>query len=224
MNILIMMETFAAVVEAGSFTAAAEQLGLSKSFVSKRISLLETELGTRLLYRTTRKLSLSDEGSRFYNHCRLIITEAENAKAEVIESQNKPQGKIRITLTQSLVISAVGEALLRFQQIYPDIELDIIASGRVENLVEKSIDVALRIGHLQDSTLKSRRITDCVFQVVASPDYIEKFGQYNQLYGSIGTVLVIMLFIWLNSIILLLGFELNASLLKLHHKNLEEKQ
>lgn len=177
MNILIMMETFAAVVKTGSFTAAAEQLGLSKSYVSKRISLLEAELGTRLLYRTTRKLSLSDEGSRFYNHCRLIISEAENAKTEVIESQNKPQGKIRITLTQSLLISDVGEALLSFQQRYPDIELDIIATGRVENLVEKSIDVALRIGHLQDSTLKSRRLTDCVFQVVASPDYIEKFGQ-----------------------------------------------
>ena len=177
MNILVMMETFAAVVEAGSFTAAAEQLGLSKSFVSKRISLLEAELGTRLLYRTTRKLSLSDEGSRFYNHCRLIITEAENAKAEVIESQNKPQGKIRITLTQSLVISEVGEALLKFQRLYPDIELDIIASGRVEDLVEKSIDIAVRIGHFQDSTLKSRRLADCVFQVVASPDYIDKFGQ-----------------------------------------------
>lgn len=177
MNILIMMETFAAVVEAGSFTAAAEKLGLSKSFVSKRISLLEAELGTRLLYRTTRKLSLSDEGSRFYDHCKLIMTEAENAKADVIESQNTPQGKIRITLTQSLLISDVGEALLKFQQLYPDIELDIIASGRVEDLVEKSIDIALRVGHLQDSTLKSRRLTDCVFHVVASPGYIEKFGQ-----------------------------------------------
>jgi DNA-binding transcriptional LysR family regulator len=177
MNILIMMETFAAVVEAGSFTAAAEQLGLSKSFVSKRISLLEAELGTRLLYRTTRKLSLSDEGSQFYDHCKLIMVEAENAKAEVIESQSNPQGKIRITLPQSLVISVVGDVLLRFKQLYPDIELDIIASGRVEDLVEKSIDLALRVGHLQDSSLKSRRLTGCGFQVVASPCYIEKFGQ-----------------------------------------------
>ena len=152
MNILIMMETFAAVVEAGSFTAAAEKLGLSKSFVSKRISLLEAELGTRLLYRTTRKLSLSDEGSRFYDHCKLIMTEAENAKADVIESQNNPQGKIRITLTQSLLISDVGEALLKFQQLYPDIELDIIASGRVEDLVEKSIDIALRVGVTDDNS------------------------------------------------------------------------
>ncbi len=176
MNILIMMETFAAVVESGSFTAAAERLGLSKSFISKRVSLLEEELGTRLLYRTTRKLSLSDEGSRFYNHCKLIISEAENAKAEVLESQSNPKGKIRITLPQSLIISGAGEALLKFQQHYPDIQLDIIASGRVEDLVEKSIDVALRVGNLQDSTLISRRLTDCVFQVVASPIYIDKFG------------------------------------------------
>lgn len=176
MNILIMMETFAAVVEAGSFTAAAKRLGLSKSFVSKRISLLEAELGTRLLYRTTRKISLSDEGARFYNHCQHIITEAKNAKAEVIESQSNPKGQIRITLPQSLIISGAGDVLLRFQQIYPDIELDIIASGKTEDLVEKSIDIALRVGNLQDSTLISRRLTDCVFQVVASPDYIEKFG------------------------------------------------
>lgn len=172
-----MMETFAAVVDAGSFTAAADQLGLSKSFVSKRISLLEAELGTRLLYRTTRKLSLSDEGSQFYNHCKLIITEAENARAEVMESQSSPQGKVRITLPQSLLISGVGKALLQFQHLYPGIELDIIASGRVEDLVKRSIDIALRVGHLQDSSLKSRRLTGCVFQVVASPSYIEKFGQ-----------------------------------------------
>lgn len=176
MNILIMMETFAAVVEAGSFTGAAENLGLSKSFVSKRISLLEEELGTRLLYRTTRNLSLSDEGSRFYNHCKLIISEAESAKSEVIESHSNPKGKIRLTLPQSLIISGAGEVLLQFQHLYPDIELEIIVSGRVENLVEKSIDIALRVGSLQDSSLISRRLTECVFQVVASPDYIKQFG------------------------------------------------
>ena len=179
MNILTMMETFAGVVEAGSFTAAAELLGLSKSFVSKQVSQLETELGTRLLYRTTRKLSLSDEGTRFYNHCKLIIAEADSARAEIIESQSNPRGKIRIAAPQSLIITDVGQVLLRFQQEYPDIELDVKVSGKFVELVEKGIDLAIRVGQLEDSMLVSRRLVDCSFQVVASQQYIDRRGKPN---------------------------------------------
>jgi DNA-binding transcriptional LysR family regulator len=179
MNLLTMMETFASVVETGSFTAAAEQLGLSKSFVSKQVSQLESELGTRLLYRTTRKLSVSDEGTRFYNHCKLIVAEADNARAEIIESQSVPRGKIRITVPQSLIITDVGRVLLRFQHEYPDIELDIIVSGKFLDLIDKNIDLAIRVGQLEDSMLVSRRLVDCFFQVVASPQYINKWGKPN---------------------------------------------
>lgn len=174
------METYSAVVEAGSFTAAADRLGLSKSFVSKRITELEHQLGVRLLYRTTRKLSLSDEGARFYNHCRLIMAEAESARAEIMESHGNPRGMIRMTVPQSLLISGVGKVLLEFQRQYPDIELNVIASGRVEDLVEAGIDIALRIGQLEDSTLISRRLIDCAFHVVASPQYLETFGEPTQ--------------------------------------------
>lgn len=180
MNTLILMETYSAVVEAGSFTAAADRLGLSKSFVSKRITELEHQLGVRLLYRTTRKLSLSDEGARFYNHCRLIMAEAESARAEIMESHGNPRGMIRMTVPQSLLISGVGKVLLEFQRQYPDIELNVIASGRVEDLVEAGIDIALRIGQLEDSTLISRRLIDCAFHVVASPQYLETFGEPTQ--------------------------------------------
>lgn len=180
MNTLTLMETFAAVVDTGSFTAAAERLELSKSFVSKQITLLEQELGTRLLYRTTRKLSLSDEGARFYQHCRLIITEAENARAEVMESQASPRGNIRLTIPQSLIISGISQHLLDFQHRYPDITLDVIASGRAENLVEEGIDIALRVGQLEDSSLISRRLANCTFQVVASPQYLKKHGTPKQ--------------------------------------------
>lgn len=137
MNILTKMEILASVVEAGSFTAAAEQLSVSKSFLSKQVSHLETELGTRLLYRTTRKLSLSDEGTRFYNRCKFIMAEAVNARSEIIESQSNHRGKIRIATPQSLVITDVGKVLLKFQQKYPDIDLDIIVSGKYVDLVEK---------------------------------------------------------------------------------------
>jgi len=179
MNILTMMETFAGVVEAGNFTAAAEQLGLSKSYVSKQVSQLEVELGTRLLHRTTRKLSLSDEGAHFYNHCKLIMIEANKARAEIIDSQSNPKGKIRVTAPQSLIISDVGQVLLRFQKEYQDIDLDLIVRGQFVDLVEEGIDLALRVGQLEDSTLVSRKLVDCLFQVVASQQYIDKWGTPN---------------------------------------------
>lgn len=174
------METFSVVVETGSFTAAAEKLGLSKSFVSKQISTLEVDLGTQLIYRTTRKLSLSDEGGQFYQHCKIIMAKAESARAEVIDSQGAPRGKIRITMPQSLIISGFGQLLIEFQLQHPEIELEVIASGRIEDLIEKGIDIALRVGQLEDSTLISRRLTGCSFQVVASPEYIQKYGSPSQ--------------------------------------------
>jgi DNA-binding transcriptional LysR family regulator len=174
------METFSIVVETESFTAAADKLGLSKSFVSKQVSLLEQDLGTRLLYRTTRKLSLSDEGRQFYNHCKIIMAEAESARAEVIDSQGAPRGKIRITMPQSLIISGFGQLLIDFQLQYPEIEFEVIASGRIKDLVDEGIDIALRVGQLEDSSLNSRRLTDCTFQVVASPAYIKQWGAPKQ--------------------------------------------
>jgi DNA-binding transcriptional LysR family regulator len=180
MNILTLMETFSVVVETESFTAAAERLGLSKSFVSKQVSILEQDLGARLLYRTTRKLSLSDEGRQFYNHCKVIMKEAENARAEVMDKQGTPRGKIRITMPQSLIISGFGQLLIEFHLQYPEIQLEVIASGRIEDLVEEGIDIALRVGQLEDSSLMSRRLADCSFQVVASPSYIKKWGEPKQ--------------------------------------------
>jgi DNA-binding transcriptional LysR family regulator len=174
------METFSVVVETGSFTEAAEKLVLSKSFVSKQVSTLELDLGCRLLYRTTRTLSLSDEGSQFYNHCKIIMAEAENARAEVMDSQGAPRGKIRMTIPQSLIISGFGQLLINFQLKYPEIVLEVIASGRIEDLVKEGIDIALRVGQLEDSSLISRRLIECTFQGVASGDYLEKHGTPNQ--------------------------------------------
>ncbi|MDX8386602.1 MAG: LysR family transcriptional regulator [Gallionella sp.] len=176
MAILTWMETFATVVKAGSFTNAAEQLAISKSFVSKQVSQLENNLGVRLLHRSTRKLSLTDEGSQFYKYCDLIVSEAEKAKAEIIDSTQNPRGLIRITVPQSLIISNAGEVLLKFQEQYPDIELEIIASGETINIIDGGIDLALRFGQLEDSTLICRKLTECVFQTVASPQYVSQHG------------------------------------------------
>ncbi|MEE9356434.1 MAG: LysR family transcriptional regulator [Methylococcaceae bacterium] len=180
MSILNYMEAFAFTVKTGSFTAAAEQLGLSKSYVSKQVSQLESDLGTRLLYRTTRKLSLSHDGEQFYQHCKLIMAEADKAKAEVMDSHDQPTGLIKLTIPQSFVLSEMGSVLIKFQKEYLDIELDIITSGSNVDLIEESIDLALRIGELEDSTMMCRKLMDCEFQVVASPKYCEQHGVPSQ--------------------------------------------
>ena len=176
MSILNYMEAFTFTVKTGSFTAAAEQLGLSKSYISKQVSQLESDLGTRLLYRTTRKLSLSHDGEQFYQHCKLIMEEADKAKAEVMDSHDLPRGLIKLTIPQSFVLSEAGSVLIKFQNEYPDIKLEIITSGSNVDLIDESIDLALRIGELEDSTMMCRKLTDCEFQVVASPKYIEQHG------------------------------------------------
>ena len=177
MSILPLMESFAAVVEAGSFTDAAEQLGISKSFVSKQISQLEDQMGTRLLHRSTRKLSLTDEGKQFYQHCKLIVDEAEKALEEIIDSRANPRGRIRIAIPQSIAISRLSSVFKKFQEKYPKIVLEIVASGVTENLINEGFDLALRIGRLEDSTLISRRLSECCYQTVASPQYLKKFGK-----------------------------------------------
>ncbi len=180
MSILNYLEAFTFTVKTGSFTAAAEQLGLSKSYVSKQVSQLENDLGTRLLYRTTRKLSLSHDGEQFYQHCQLILEEADKARAEVMDSHDQPKGVIKLTIPQSFVLSEAGSVLIKFQNEYPDIELEIITSGSNVDLIEEGIDLALRIGELEDSTMMCRKLIDCEFQVVVSPKYIEQHGVPSQ--------------------------------------------
>ena len=173
------MESFAAVVEAGSFTDAAEQLGISKSFVSKQVSQLENDMGTRLLHRSTRRLSVTDEGKQFYKHCKLIVDEATKAQEEIIDSRTNPRGRIRIAIPQSVAISNLSSVFSQFQQKYPNIQLEIIASGATENLIDEGYDLALRIGRLEDSTLISRRLSECYYQTVASPQYLKQHGKPN---------------------------------------------
>ncbi|REL27940.1 LysR family transcriptional regulator [Thalassotalea euphylliae] len=177
MKILTLIETFSIVVDTGSFTEAAEKLNLSKSFVSKQVSQLESELGVKLLYRTTRKLSLTEEGQRFYEHCHAIISQVEKATAEALESQSNPKGAIRLTAPQSLLISGFGHLFMAFQRQYPAIELDIISSGKIEDLYSQHIDLAIRVGKLEDSNLKSLTLAASKFIVVASPDYLVKHGE-----------------------------------------------
>lgn len=176
MSVLPYFETFAAVVENGSFTAAAEALGISKSVVSKQVSLLERHLGVQLLNRTTRCLHLTQAGEVFASYSQRIMSEVREAEQSVLPLQSEPQGRLRISAPESLAMSLLPEVLLRFQQQFPKLELDVHITGRFVDLVEEGIDVALRVGELEDSSLIARLLMPCSFHVCASPDYLQRNG------------------------------------------------
>lgn len=176
MNILSYIETFAAVVEAGSFTAAAETLRMSKPVVSKQISQLEKHLGVQLLQRTTRRLHLTQAGEVFSSYSQRIMSDVREAEQSVLPMQSEPQGRLRVSVPESLAMSSLPEIMLSFQQQYPKLELDIRVSGRFVDLVEEGIDVALRVGSLEDSSLIARLLLPCRFNVCLSPDYYKRHG------------------------------------------------
>ena len=176
MSILPYLETFSAVVENGSFTAAADALGISKPVVSKQVSQLERHLGVQLLQRTTRRLRLTQAGEVFASYSHRIMSDVREAEQSVLPLQSEPQGRLRISAPESLATSLLPEVLLSFQQQFPRIELDIHISGRLVDLVEEGIDVALRVGELEDSSLIARLLMPCGFHACASPEYLKKHG------------------------------------------------
>ncbi|MBF0470450.1 MAG: LysR family transcriptional regulator [Gammaproteobacteria bacterium] len=176
MSVLPYFETFAAVVGEGSFTAAAEALGVSKSVVSKQVSHLEKHLGVQLLQRTTRRLHLTQAGEVFASYTQRIMSDVREAEQSVLPLQNEPQGRLRISAPESLAVSLLPEALLRFQQRFPKLEMEVHITGRFVDLVEEGIDVALRVGELEDSSLVARLLIPCSFHACASPEYLKKYG------------------------------------------------
>jgi len=176
-NTLSYIETFSAVVEKGSFTAAAKALGISRPVVSKQVALLEQQLGVQLLHRTTRRLHLTHAGEVFASYSRQIISDVREAEQSVLPLQSEPQGRLRILTNESFAISLLPEILLSFQQQFPRIELDIVVSGRLINLVEEGIDVAIRVGRQEDSSLIEQLIMPCGLHACASPEYLKKHGK-----------------------------------------------
>lgn len=177
MKTLNTLHTFVSVIEEGSFTAAANYLGMSKPVVSKQISQLEEELGVQLLIRTTRTLKLTEAGERFAAYASKILQDLKEAEQAVMPMQVEAQGNLVISAPQSLVYSILPKILPQFQARYPNIQLTIRATGRYVDLIEEEIDLALRVGKLADSSLKARLIKPCQMQVCATPDYWAKHTQ-----------------------------------------------
>lgn len=174
------MAAFAAVVDAGSFSAAARALGLSKSAVSKQVGRLEDRLGVRLLNRTTRRLSLTEAGTTFHAACRRVLDEAESAEQAVSDLAAAPRGLLKLNAPMSFGFLHLGAAIPAFHQRYPQIRVDVTMNDRFVDLVEEGYDVAIRIGALRDSSLIARRLAPSRTVLCASPAYLERRGRPRQ--------------------------------------------
>jgi DNA-binding transcriptional LysR family regulator len=177
MDRLTGMAAFARVVEAQSFTAAAGQLGMSKSALSKAVSALEDRLGARLLNRTTRRLSLTEVGRAFYERCVRILAEAEEAELAVTRLQEVPRGTLRVNAPVSFGALHLGPALTDFMRRYPDLRIEIEFTDRFVDLIEEGWDVAVRIATLPDSSLIARKLADNELIVCAAPSYWQRRGR-----------------------------------------------
>jgi DNA-binding transcriptional LysR family regulator len=170
------MNAFVRVAERGSFAAAAADLGLTPSALSKLVTRIEDRLGVRLLTRTTRKLSLTAEGELFVARSRDILASIEAAEAEVTAASERPRGHLRISVGTAVAKQILGPALPIFLDRYRDITVELHVSDRQVDLVAEQIDVAIRSGALGDSTLVARKVGEATRVICASPLYLEKHG------------------------------------------------
>lgn len=168
---------FAKVVEEGSFSKAAISLGISKSSVSKQITALEDHLGSRLLNRTTRRISLTEPGTLLYERCQRIVAEVDAAEREAGSLQSSPSGRLRISAGVSFGHLHLAPLMPDFLLAFPDLSVELILNDRRVDLVEEGYDLALRIGHLENSTLIARKLCPSRLVTIASPDYLEKHGE-----------------------------------------------
>ena len=167
---------FVRVVDSGSFSAAARRLGISKSAVSAQVQRLEERLDIRLLHRTTRRLSLTEAGAAYYRHCARILSEAEAAEKAAGALQREPRGTLRISAPDSFGWRHVAPAVPAFLEHYPDLGVDISLSPTHVNLVDEGLDLAIRIGVLEDSPLIVRKLATSRLIVSATPAYLKQHG------------------------------------------------
>lgn len=165
-----------AVVDSGGFSAAAEQLDVSVTRISRAVSRLEQALDTTLLNRTTRQVSLTDEGRLFVDRVRAGLATLEEAEEALAIRRQKPAGRLRVDAANPFVLHQIVPHIKAFRAAYPDIQLELTASDQIVDLLEKRIDVAIRIGPLEDSTLHARLMGRSPLSIVASPEYLEHHG------------------------------------------------
>ena len=171
------MRTFVAVVQAPGFAGASERLGLAKSAVSRRIKDLEDRLGSRLLHRTTRRLSLTEAGTEFYQRSLKILADLQEAEDVASKGASEAIGRLRISGPMSFGVLCLALVIGEFTRRHPRLDVELVLNDRFVDLVEDGFDIAVRIGHLKDSSLIARRIATIRFAVCASPNYFKEHGK-----------------------------------------------
>ncbi|MEM7076045.1 MAG: LysR family transcriptional regulator [Pseudomonadota bacterium] len=169
------MHSFVAVVETGSFSAAGQRLGISNKLVSKRVAQLERQVGMTLLHRTTRSMSLSHEGERYLEGARRVLAEVEQLETE-FDGSDGLKGTVRVAAPLTYGDLAVASAASRFVKEHPDMTVELDLSDRYVDLAKGGFDIAIRIGHLNDSTLVVRKLGETAMKVVAAPSYLKRHG------------------------------------------------
>lgn len=170
------LQAFLAVVDSGSITAAAQQLGLTVSAASRSLGRLEEKLQTTLLHRTTRRIELTDEGRSFVGRARDIIDAVENAEESMAVRRGQPSGRLRIDAATPFMLHVIAPLVAGYRERYPQVELELMSNEGFIDLLERRTDVAIRIGRMKDSTLHSRPIGQSALRILASPAYLARYG------------------------------------------------
>jgi DNA-binding transcriptional LysR family regulator len=176
MDRLAAMQTFAKVVETGSFTKAAEALGLSRTMATVHVGRLEEHLRVRLLNRTTRRLSLTEAGAAYYERCAALLAEMASLESSLEAMVEEPAGVLKISAPVSFGVLHLADALAEFAERHPAVRYDVSLNDRIVDIVDEGYDLAIRIAQLVESSLVARRIASTTLYVCASPDYVKRHG------------------------------------------------
>jgi DNA-binding transcriptional LysR family regulator len=171
------MVVFAQVVEQGNLTAAAKHIGLSRAVVSYHIKKLESQLGVKLLNRSTRAIALTEAGNEYYQSCRIIAEQATLANQQMENLKNEPEGLLKITCPVNAGLQMLVPALNDFRRLYPKIELDVMLTDEVVNIMKEGIDLAIRGAPLPDSGLQASKLSTLPTCLCGSPSYFKKHGR-----------------------------------------------
>lgn len=170
------LDTFVSIVDAGSISQAAEQLGVTVSAVSRALSRLEKKLNTALFRRTTRRLELTQEGEKYLTRVRSILSDLEDAGDMMVKNKQVPSGKLRIDAATPFMLHVIAPLIDKYSKAYPQIDIELVSNESLVDLLEARTDVAVRIGELKDSSLSATPLGLSQIRILASPSYLQKHG------------------------------------------------
>ncbi|MEA3122872.1 MAG: LysR family transcriptional regulator, regulator for bpeEF and oprC [Paraburkholderia sp.] len=177
MDRFIAMKVFTRVVESRSFVKAGESLQIATPQISRTVQALEAHLGARLLNRTTRSISLTEDGEAYYERCIRVLAEVDEMEAELTHAKLNPKGKVKVNLPSLIAKTVVIPALPEFFAMYPEVQVEMGLSDRQVDIIEEGVDCVIRTGELEDSGLVARRIGNLPRVTCAAPSYLEKYGE-----------------------------------------------